>query len=185
MSTTPSPVSNVATAIGSVVGSTVGAAASGPMSIVQTFVGLGKDLIDRFIPDPAAKMAAQQHLADQSFQLQMAAFDQQNKIMEASSENQKSDPHASGSRAYFCYGITTMLLVNYGIAPFFAAVCHWAFTPFSIPPSILMIFATIMLGWVGIPSMADMVKSVMEMPGDSGINVLGMNVKQTSAPASK
>ena len=167
--------------IAGAVGSLIGGAASGPLNIIQAVASLGQDLIDRFIPDPAQKIAAAQHLIDVQQALTLAQIDQQNKIMTATSTNQANDPHASGSRAYFCYGVTTMLLVNYGVAPFVASIMHWPFQPFGIPPTIMGIFATIMLGWVGIPAGADMVKSVMGMDGDSSISALGVGIKQNSA----
>lgn len=162
------------------IGTVAGAAASGPLAIVNTVASIGKDLIERFIPDPQKKLEAQQHLLDTQATLTLAMIDQQNKIMEAASKNQQADPHASGARAYFCYGITTMLLCNYGVFPFAGAVFHWNLPSFQIPMSIMAIFATIMLGWVGIPAGADLVKSVLGMPGDSQVNVMGVKLGNKS-----
>lgn len=147
-----------------------GQVAAGPLGVVSSFVNLGKDLIDRFIPDPQAKLAAQQHLADQAMTLQLAQIDQQNKMMAAASANIASDPHMSGQRAYFCGGITTMLLFNYAVVP----MLHGFLTnisPISIPPSILGIFAVIMLGFVGIPAALQMIQAIAGMPGDSVIKL--------------
>jgi hypothetical protein len=161
--------------VASAIGTAVGTAASGPLSIVSSFVDLGKDLIDRFIPDPQAKLAAQQHLADQSFQLQLAAIDQQNKMMAAASANIQADPHMSGQRAYFCGGITSMLLFNYAVVPLLHAFLHVDMSPLAIPASVLSIFAVIMLGFVGIPAALQMVQTVAGMQGDSQIKLpLGM-----------
>ena len=161
-----SPVS-IATAIGS----GVGAAASGPLSIVSSFVDLGKDLIDRFVPDPQAKIAAQEQLANQSFQLQMAALDQQNQMAQAAASNIKNDPHMSAQRAYFCGGITTMLLFNYALTPLLHAFLHVDIAPLAIPASVLSIFAVIMLGFVGIPAALQMAQTVAGMPGESEIKL--------------
>lgn len=157
--------------IATVVGAAAEGATSGPVSLIGTFVGLGKDLIDRFVPDPAAKLAAQQHLADQAFSLQLAQIDQQNKMMAAASQNIAADPHMSGQRAYFCMGITTMLLFNYAVVPLIHAFAHVDIAPLSIPASVLSIFAVIMLGFVGIPAALQMVQTVAGMPGESKINL--------------
>lgn len=170
MATTPNPIA-------SAIGTVAGGAVSGPLSIVSSFVGLGKDLIDRFVPDPAAKLQAQQHLADQAAALQMAQIDQQNQMMKQASANIQADPHMSGQRAYFCGGITTLLLLNYtGITGVLSALLNkWAGinlpTTFAIPASVLSIFAVIMLGFVGIPAALQMVQAVAGMPGESQIKL--------------
>jgi Holin of 3TMs, for gene-transfer release len=158
---------NVASAVGTVVGT----AASGPLSIVSTVADLGKDLIERFIPDPAAKLQASQHLVDVQQQLTLATIDQQNKQMEAASKNIANDPHMSSQRAYFCAGITTMLIFNYAGVPLLHAFFHVDITPLQIPASVLSIFAVIMLGFVGIPAALQMVQTVAGMPGDSQIKL--------------
>lgn len=157
--------------IASVVGTAVGTAASGPLAIVNTVANLGKDLIDRFIPDPQAKLAASQHLVDVQQQLALAQIDQINKETAAASQNIANDPHMSGQRAYFCAGITTMLLFNYAAIPLLHALFHLDLTPLQIPASVLSIFAVIMLGFVGIPAALQMVQTVAGMPGDSKINL--------------
>lgn len=167
MATTANPVSTIATALGSA----AGAAASGPLSIVSSFVGLGKDLIDRFVPDPQAKLAEQSKLADQAYQLQLALLDQQNKTTAAASANIAADTHMPKQRAYFCGGITTMLLFNYALVPLIHAFLHVDIAPLAIPASVLSIFAVIMLGFVGIPSALQMVQAVAGMPGDSQIKL--------------
>jgi hypothetical protein len=164
MATSPNPVA-------SAVGTAVGAAASGPLSIVNTVAGLGKDLIERFIPDPAAKLAASQHLIDVQQQLTLAEIEQQNKMMESASDNIKADPHMSGQRAYFCGGITSMLLFNYAVVPLLHALAHLDIAPLPIPASVLSIFAVIMLGFVGIPAALQMAQTVAGMPGDSQVKL--------------
>jgi hypothetical protein len=163
MSTTP--------IVASVAGAIAQGATSGATSVVSSFVNLGKDLIERFIPDPQAKLAAQQHLADQTFQLQMAAIEQQNKMMVAASANIQADPHMSGQRAYFCGGITSMLLFNYAMVPLLHAFFHVDIAPLAIPASVLSIFAVIMLGFVGIPAALQMVQAVSNMPGESQVKL--------------
>jgi|SRR5581483_5837079 hypothetical protein len=156
-----------------------GAAASGPASLLGAIASIAKPLID-LIPDPQKKLEAQQHIADQQQALALAQIDQQNKIIAATSDNVKADPHSSGARAYFCYGITTLILANYGIIPLVNAVFHSKMTPFEIPSNVLWIFATIMLGFVGVPSVMETLKSVMGMPGESQVSVLGVKVGNKS-----
>ena len=59
------------------VASIVGAAAGA--NPVTAVVGLEKDLVDKFIPDPQAKAAAQAHPLDLQAQMQEALIDQQNR----------------------------------------------------------------------------------------------------------
>jgi Holin of 3TMs, for gene-transfer release len=164
MATSPNPIAGA-------IGTAVGSAAAAPLSVVSSFVNLGKDLIDRFVPDPQAKLAAQQHLADQAANLQMAQLDQQNKMMTAASANIQADTHMPVQRAYFCGGITSMLLFNYAVTPLLHAFCHVDIAPLQIPASVLSIFAVIMLGFVGIPAALQMAQTVAGMPGDSQVKL--------------
>lgn len=162
--------SNIAGVVGSVVGSAAAAPLSGAASIISVIGEIAKPLID-LIPDPQKKLEAQQHVADQQFQLAMAQLDQQDKQMAAASSNIANDPHMSGQRAYFCAGITTMLLFNYAGVPLLHALAHLDIAPLAIPASVLSIFAVIMLGFVGIPAALQMVQTVAGMPGESKINL--------------
>lgn len=166
--------------VGSEIGAAVGTAATGgTASIISAIASIAKPLID-LIPDPQKKLEAQQHVSDQQFALQQSIIDQQNKVMAAATENLKSDPHTSGARAYFCYGITTMLFINYGVLPIVSLIFKLSLTPFEIPSNVLWIFATIMLGFVGVPSVMETLKSVMGMQGESQINILGAKISNKS-----
>lgn len=152
-----------------------GAVASGPLAVVSSFVNLGKDLIDKFVPDPQKKLDAQQHLADQAMTLQLAQIDQQNKIMAAASANISADEKVSGARAYLCYGVTTAILANIMVVPLLNSVLK-AYTkmsiePVQIPGNVLITFAVIMLGFVGIPQAIDLVRTIMSLPGDSQVKL--------------
>lgn len=147
------------------------AASANPISAI---VGLGKDLIDKFIPDPAAKAAASAHILDVQAQLQEAQIDQQNKIIAATSANIQSDHYMSQVRATFCYVIISLIAWNYAICRFFHQPTQ------EIPASIFGMFTVIMLGFIGIPAGVEMVKQVMGMPGDSQVSVLGVKVGNKS-----
>lgn len=170
---------NVASVVGTVAGSAVSTPVSSAAAIITALSAIAKPLID-LIPDPQKKLEAQQHLSDQQFQLQQAIIDQQNKVMESASENLKTDPHTSGARAYFCYGVTTLIFANYGIIPLASVLFHWTMQPFEIPANVLWIFATIMLGFVGVPSVMETLKTVMGMPGESQASVLGIKIGNKS-----
>jgi hypothetical protein len=150
----------------------LGAAASA--NPISAIVGLGKDLIDKFVPDPAAKAQASAHLLDVQAQLQTAQIDQQNKIIAATSANIQSDHYMGQVRATFCYVIIALIAWNYAICRFF----HQA--TLDIPASIFSMFTVIMLGFVGIPAGVEMVKQVMGMPGDSQVSVLGIKLGNKS-----
>lgn len=186
---------SVSNAIGGAIGTAAGSAAAAPI----TGLGLiGKAIDDvaapllNLIPDPKAKAEAAAHIADQKYQLALVQIDQQNKILEAASSNIKSDPHSSASRAYFCGGITTMILVNYGVLPIINLIFKTNLAPLEIPGNILWIFATIMLGFIGVPSVMGTLrdvmgsnligtaKSVLAMPGESQVSALGIKLSNKS-----
>jgi hypothetical protein len=146
------------------------AAAASAGNPITAIVELGKDLIDKFIPDPAAKAQASAHLLDVQAQLQEAQIDQQNKIIEATSANIQSDHYMGRVRATFCYSVIALIVWNYAVCRFFHQ------TPTDIPISIWGMFSVIMLGFVGIPAGIEMVKQVMGMPGDSQVSVMGVKV---------
>ena len=157
----------------STVGSVLGNVAAGAVSAnpISAIVGLGKDLIDKFVPDPAAKAAAQAHVLDVQAQMQAEVIDQQNKIIEASSANVKDDHYMQWMRAFFCFSMTIMYIWNY-------AGCRFAGQqPVDIPTSMHAMFASIMLGFVGIPAGIEMAKQVAAMPGESSASVLGGVIK--------
>ncbi len=173
------PSSAIASAIGTAAGSAIAAPLTGASGILGAIAAIAKPLID-LIPDPKDKLAAQQHVADQQYALAVAQIDQQNKIIQAASDNLKADPHSSGARAYFCYGVTSLILANYGLIPLCNGLLHWQMAPFVIPANVLWIFATIMLGFVGVPSVMESLKSVMAMPGESQVSGLGIKIANKS-----
>lgn len=169
----------IASALGTAAGSAVAAPVSGAAAIIGAIATIAKPLID-LIPDPQKKLEAQQHIADQQFALQQMLIDQQNKEMAAASQNLSNDPHMSAQRAYFCGGITSMLLFNYAGVPLIHAIFHLDMTPLAIPASVLSIFAVIMLGFVGIPAALQMVQTVAGMPGDSTVKLPGVTLGNKS-----
>lgn len=141
---------------------------------VSAAISLGKDLIERFIPDPAAKAAAAQHLSDVQLQLSLAQIDQQNKIVEQASQNARGDNYLGAVRAGFCWMVIALMGWNYGVGPIFHQ--H----PVDLPLSLITCFTTILLGFVGIPAGIEMAKQVAGMPGDSQVSILGLKVGNKS-----
>ncbi len=154
----------------------LGDIAGGAMSAnpVSAAINLGKDLIERFIPDPTLKAQAAQHLADMQLQLSLAQIDQQNKIVEQAGQNARGDNYLGAVRAAFCWMVIVLMAWNYGLGPVFHQ--H----PIDLPLSLITCFTTILLGFVGIPAGIEMAKQVAGMPGDSHVSVLGVKVSNKS-----
>lgn len=142
--------------------SVVGAAASAA-NPVTAIVGLGKDLIDKFIPDPAQKAAATQQLLATQVQLQETLIAQQTALVQQAGANVQGD-HLSAPRQGFCWMVVALLFWNY-------ALCRlWHQQPIDIPLSLIGAFTALMLGEAGFSA----VKTVSAMPGDSNASLLGM-----------
>lgn len=153
--------------IGSVLGEVAGGAASGPMSGIAAVLNAAKGIIGEFVTDPGAKLQASQHLVDLQYQLQMAQLDAETKDV-AASAGANNDHYLGGLRAFFGYSMTVLYLWNY-------AVCRFAHqTPVDIPMNLNLIFATLMLGFIGVPAGIEAIKEVLRMPGESTVNVLGV-----------
>ena len=142
----------------------IGAAAAGANPITA-LVSLGKDLIDRFIPDPAEKAAALAHLQDQQLTMALATIDQQNKNAALASANIQNDK-LSGPRAGFCWMVVGLLAWNYGLCPMFHK------TPVNLPFEIVGAFTALLLGMSGM----SMAREVALAPGESNVNLLGVKV---------
>ena len=153
--------------LGTLAGEVAGAAASAnPISLA---LSVGKDLINRFVPDPAAKAQAVAHLQDQQMTLALAQIDQQTKDAALASANIQNDK-LSGPRSAFCYSVVALLIWNYAICRCFHQ------TPIDFPLSLIGAFTALMLGQAGI----DMAHSVAAMPGESQVSVLGVKVGNKS-----
>jgi hypothetical protein len=151
-------------AIATVIG---GAVSGNPLTAV---IDLGKDLIDKFVPDPAQKAAAQAQVLQVQAQLQEALIDQQNKVIEATSANQKDDHYMKFVRAFFSISVTCLYLWNYA----FCRLAHQE--PIDIPVSLTTMFGCLMLGFVGVPAGIEAVKEIMVMPGESHVQLPGLKI---------
>jgi len=154
---------------GSILSDVVSAAgASNPISAIAD---LGKDLIDKFIPDPKQKAEAQLAVLDRQNQMNLALIDQQNKVIAAAQDNMHDDHYMKWMRAFFCFSMTILYIWNYAICRFFQQ------QPVDLPMSMHVMFATIMLGFVGIPAGIEMAKQVASMQGDSSASIMGGLIK--------
>jgi hypothetical protein len=159
--------------LGSIITSAAGAA-----NPVTAIVGLGKDIIDKFVPDPHKKAEAQAHVLDVQAQIQQSLIEQQNEIIKATSSNVKDDQYMKAVRAFFSVSMTCLYLWNYAICRFFGQV------PLDIPMSLTTMFGCMMLGFVGIPAGIEATKQIMLMPGESSVSTLGWKAKNVSPPPS-
>jgi hypothetical protein len=159
--------------VGAILSSAVGAA-----NPVTAIVGLGKDIIDKFVPDPQMKAEAQAHVLDVQAQVQQALIEQQNKVIAATSANVRDDQYMKAVRAFFSISMTCLYLWNYAICRFFHQV------PLDIPMSLTTMFGALMLGFVGIPAGIEATKQIMMMPGDSSVSMIGWKAKNVSPPPS-
>jgi hypothetical protein len=133
-----------------------------------------KDLIDKFVTDPQAKAAAQAHLLDVQAQMQQALIDQQNKMIAATSANVKDDHYMQFVRAFFSISMTLVYIWNYALGRVFHQ------PPIDLPASLHAMFATLILGCIGIPAAIEALKQIMGLPGDSQVNVLGVKIGNKS-----
>jgi hypothetical protein len=162
--------------ISQVAGAVAAGATSGPISAVSTLVGGVNDIISKFVTDPNAKLAAQQHALDLQAQLQEAALDALTKQTQAAADSAKNDHYLWGARAFFCYGFSALYLFVYsGLATMLMKK-----PPPEIPMNLNLIFAGVMLGCIGIPAAIEALKQIMAMPGESQVNVLGVRIGNKS-----
>jgi hypothetical protein len=175
MSTSSNPVA-------SIVGQVAGAAASGAVAPAAGIVGVIGGLISKaldFIPDPKDKLALQQHGMDLQAQAAAQELDAVTKQVQASAAAQ-ADAHLAKVRAVFCYSICAAVVFNLILVPLLHAICKLDIAPIMLPTNLLVIFATIMLGLVGVPQAFSALKDVMGMPGDSQVSVLGVKIGNKS-----
>lgn len=150
-----------------------GAAASGPLGAIAAIIHEAKGVISDFVPDPNAKLAGAQRLAELQIELQEQqnqALTEQVKAMAAAN----SGGSIIRARSVFCYSIIFLYLWNYAAVPLF----HRA--PVDIPMNLNVVFATIMLGFVGVPAAMELISKVIAQPGDTSLSVLGMKVGNKS-----
>ncbi len=138
-----------------------GVASANPVTAISQ---LGESLLDRFVPDPAQKQAAQAQVLQYQLQLQEAQIDAQNKLI----ASQAGDGE-SGARCIFLYAGIALYLFNYGF-------CHLLrLDSVQIPTAFHLIFATGILGPVGIEGFKTL-SSIMSLPGESSVQIPGIKV---------
>lgn len=155
-------MSTVTDAIATVAGA---AASANPISALAA---LGEKLLS-FIPDPAQKAAAQQHVLDAQQQLALAQIDQQTKLAQQAGQNIQNDK-LSGPRATFCYAVIMGIVWNLVLCPFFHQ------TPQGIPVELVVAFTALMLGQAGVQA----AQNVALAPGDSQTSLFGFKLGNKS-----
>ena len=167
----------------SVVGDAVGAIAGGVAAPVTGIVGVIGSLVSKameFIPNPEEKLKLQQHAMD----LQAAAAQQE---LDAVTEQVKAAQQASASdtslwkvRAFYCYTMCAILVFNLILVPLLHAFWSLQIQPLLLPTNLLAVFAIIMVGLTGVPTGFQAIQSIMQMPGESQISVLGVKIGNKS-----
>jgi uncharacterized membrane protein (DUF106 family) len=136
--------------------------------------GFAKSVIERFVPDPAAKAAAIQKLAENQIEVQKMSDDLEVKLNDIAGQNIRADA-ASGdtfterARPMFMYIIESILVFNYIGIPI-AQMFGSHITPIVLPPDLLTLFGISVTGYV----MARSVDKALALPGDSSVNVAGI-----------
>lgn len=159
--------------VGAVLGEIAGGATSGPMTGIAAILSAANGIIGKFVTDPGAKLEASQHMVDLQFQLQTAQLDAETKDV-AASAGANNDHYLGGLRAFFGYSMTCLYVWNYALCRFF----HQA--PIDLPINLNLIFATLMLGFIGVPAGIEAMKQVLGMPGASTVSILGIKATNNS-----
>ena len=155
------------------VGSAAGGVASGPLSGIAAIVNAAKGIIGKFVTDPAQKLEAEQHMLDLQTQLQVAALDAETKDIQASA-GANNGHYMSGVRATFGFTMISIYAWNLMLGP----ALHKATV--AIPMNINVMFAVLLMGFVGVPAGIEAVKQIIAMPGDSSVSVLGVKATNKS-----
>jgi hypothetical protein len=155
----------------SVLDAIVGVAGSAsPLGAVSTLL----DKALSFIPNPQDKLALQAHALDVQLDLQKAELAAEAQEIESNKEAQ-SDHYLGMVRGAFCWMVVALMSWNYGLVFLF----NWAFKAsiehVDIPFSVLGMFSTIMLGFIGVPAGIEAVKQILAMPGVSSIKLPGIS----------
>lgn len=125
-----------------------------PIPVLDGLIGIGSKLIDKLIPDPQAKAAAQLELLrmQQSGELE----EMKTSISAILAEAQSSDPWTSRARPSFLYVVYIMLLwsIPMGLLSMFYPDRAAAFTVgfkgwlAALPEPVLTLFGVVMTGYV-------------------------------------
>lgn len=125
-----------------------------PIPVLDGLIGIGSKLIDKLIPDPQAKAAAQLELLrmQQSGELE----EMKTSISAILAEAQSSDPWTSRARPSFLYVVYIMLLwsIPMGLLSMFYPDKAAAFTVgfkgwlAALPEPVLTLFGVVMTGYV-------------------------------------
>lgn len=125
-----------------------------PIPVLDGLIGIGSKLIDKLIPDPQAKAAAQLELLrmQQSGELE----EMKTSISAILAEAQSSDPWTSRARPSFLYVVYILLLwsIPMGVLSMFFPDRAAAFTVgfkswlAALPEPVLTLFGVVMTGYV-------------------------------------
>ena len=169
----------VANVLGTAVGSAATAAAAPVTGIVQVIGSLVSKALD-FIPDPAKRLELQQHAMDLQAAAAAQELDAVTKQVQAASVASASDSSLWRVRSFFCYTMCLILTFNLVVVPLLHGFGHVEIAPLMLPTNLLAVFAIIMVGLTGVPAGFQAIQSIMQMPGESQVSVLGVKVGNKS-----
>ena len=73
-----------------------------------------------------------------------------------------------------------ILTFNLVVVPLLHGFGHVEIAPLMLPTNLLAVFAIIMVGLTGVPAGFQAIQSIMQMPGESQVSVLGVKVGNKS-----
>ncbi len=126
-----------------------------PLPIVDGILSIGEKMIDKFIPDPAAKAKAKLELRE--LEQKGDLDDMKIRLSAIISDSQSKDPWTSRARPTFLYVVYILLLASipvgiaYAFAPDHAERFIEGFGMWlkAIPEQVLTLFGVVMTGYIG------------------------------------
>jgi hypothetical protein len=156
------------------------------MSIISDVFGAGgiaslaQTIIERFVPDPAAKAQALQQLQANQLELVKMQDDLETKLNDVAGQNIRADASSGDkftqrARPLFMYMVEAILGFNYIGVPI-AQMFGSKVAPISLPADLLTLFGVCVTGYV----FARTADKVSSLPGDSKVSILGMTIGNKS-----
>lgn len=126
-----------------------------PFALADGIISIGEKLIDKFIPDPAAKAKAKMELRE--LEQKGDLDDMKIRLSAIISDSQSKDPWTSRARPTFLYVVYILLLgsIPVGIAHAFSPdhaerfIQGFGLWLNAIPEQVLTLFGVVMTGYIG------------------------------------
>lgn len=152
------------------------------MSVIGDVFGVGglaslaQTIIEKFVPDPAAKAAALQKLQDNQIEVLRMQDELEMKLNETAGQNIRADAMSGDkfterARPTFMYIVEFILGFNFIGIPI-AEMFGSKVAPLVLPADLLTLFGVCVTGYV----FTRTVDKALSLPGDSQVNVLGVKL---------